>query len=192
MNADIESGLWWQQEPPTLHQSETCYVHHSLADIDTKKLFTGEINQVGWPDCAFFQDPSELLLLLLFLLLLFLLLLLLATFFCQSLTGPGWVEVKDPIGTMREFMLFWVALINNWYYMDGERFNFLQSDWGRPALGGFSPVHTIQLRCTPGPNSGETKSIWRRASKPRASQFSSRIPFHFLLLSKCVDTRERE
>jgi len=56
MNAHIESGLWWQQLPPTLHQSETCYVHHSLADIDTKKLLTGEINQVvGWPDRAFFR-----------------------------------------------------------------------------------------------------------------------------------------
>jgi len=89
MNADIESGLWWQQEPPTLHQSETCYVHHSLADIDTKKLFTGEINQVGWPDCAFFQDPSELLLLLLFLLLLFFAASAACYFFLPKFDGAG-------------------------------------------------------------------------------------------------------
>ena len=49
MTADIGSGFWWQQGPPTLHQSETCYVHHSLADIDTEKLLTDEINQVAWP-----------------------------------------------------------------------------------------------------------------------------------------------
>jgi len=62
MNAHIESAFLWQQLPPTLHQSETCYVHHSLADIDTKKLLTGKINQiVGWPDCNFFQDWSKLL-----------------------------------------------------------------------------------------------------------------------------------
>jgi len=81
--------------------------------------------------------------------------------------------------------------------MDGERFNFLQSGWGRTmssALGRFSPLHTIQvaamlqLSWAPGPRSGKGDKVnmVRTKSKPRrASQVSSRIPFHFLLPSKC-------
>jgi len=61
------------------------------------------------------------------------------------------------------------------------------------ALGRFSPLHTIQavamlqLSWAPGPKYGGDKvNKVRRESKPRrASQVSSRIPFHFLLPSKC-------
>jgi len=44
----IESGFWRQRNRggQDYIKVKLAYVHHSLADIDTKKLLTGEINQV--------------------------------------------------------------------------------------------------------------------------------------------------
>ena len=46
----IESGFWRQRNRGRQDyiKVKLAYVHHSLADIDTKKLLTGEINQVGF------------------------------------------------------------------------------------------------------------------------------------------------
>jgi len=100
--------------PPTLHQSETCYVHHSLADIDTKNCSRAKsIKSVGR---TFFQDPSELLLLLL------------ETFLQKfDRTDLSWCwRIQLAIDTMREFMLFWVALINNWWLHGQWEIQFLR------------------------------------------------------------------
>lgn len=100
--------------PPILHQSETCYVHHSLADIDTKKLLTGEINQaVWWPNRPFFKIGQSCCLRL----------------FCRSLTAElSWSGlVKDPIGNWHNARIyaFWVALINNWWLHGRWEIQFL-------------------------------------------------------------------
>lgn len=79
--------------PPTLHQSETCYVHHSLADIDTKNCSRAKsIKSVGR---TFFQDPSELLLLM-----------MLETFFAKVWQDRFELMLKDPIGNWHNARIY--------------------------------------------------------------------------------------
>ena len=79
--------------PPTLHQSETCYVHHSLADIDTKNCSRAKsIKSVGR---TFFQDPSELPLLM-----------MLETFFAKVWQDRFELMLKDPIGNWHNARIY--------------------------------------------------------------------------------------
>ena len=118
--------------------SQPCWYRH-------EKLLTGEINQVvGWPDRAFFKIRQKLL-------------------FSTKVWWPsGWVEVdwwriQLAIDTMREFMLFLVALINNWWLHGRSEIQFLQvaegglggKDIAKTISSSFFPVHRIQLQCTP-------------------------------------------
>jgi len=144
--------------PPILHQSETCYVHHSLADIDTKKLLTGEINQaVWWPNRPFFKIGQSCCLRL----------------FCRSLTAElSWSGlVKDPIGNWHNARIyaFWVALINNWWLHGRWEIQFL-AERLRTKL--CHQRWVAFLHCTQvvklgsrSSMSGDSESIWCRASK---------------------------
>ena len=101
--------------PPTLHQSETCYVHHSLADIDTKNCSRAKsIKSVGR---TFFKIRQSC-----------------CFWWCLRLflqkfdrTDLSWCwRIQLAIDTMREFMLFWVALINNWWLHGQWEIQFLR------------------------------------------------------------------
>ena len=144
MNAHIESGFWWQQFPHTLHQSETCYVHHSLADIDTKNCSRAKSIKSSVGRTALFSRSVK------------------AAFSTKVWRPSGWVEVdwwriQLAIDTMREFMLFLVALINNWWLHGRSEIQFLQvaegglggKDIAKTISSSFFPVHRIQLQCTP-------------------------------------------
>ena len=143
--------------PPTLHQSETCYVHHSLADIDTKNCSRAKsIKSVGR---TFFQDPSELLLLLL-------------EIFLQKFdrTDLSWCwRIQLAIDTMREFMLFWVALINNWWLHGQWEIQFLREGGHCRnyviSIGSlFSTAHN-SISCNAAVKLGSRSKVWGGQSK---------------------------
>ena len=155
--------------PPTLHQSETCYVHHSLADIDTKNCSRAKsIKSVGR---TFFQDPSELLLLLL------------ETFLQKfDRTDLSWCwRIQLAIDTMREFMLFWVALINNWWLHGRWEIQFL-AEWLREdnviSIGSlFSTAHNSSS-CNAAVKLGSRSQVWEgRQSQHGADQEQTKKSF---------------
>jgi len=143
--------------PPILHQSETCYVHHSLADIDTKNCSRAKsIKSVGR---TFFQDPSELLLLML------------ETFLQKfDRTDLSWCwRIQLAIDTMREFMLFWVALINNWWLHGQWEIQFLREGGHCRnyviSIGSlFSTAHN-SISCNAAVKLGSRSKVWGGQSK---------------------------
>jgi len=156
--------------PPILHQSETCYVHHSLADIDTKKLLTGEINQaVWWPNWPFFKIGQSCCLRL----------------FCRSLTAElSWSGlVKDPIGNWHNARIyaFWVALINNWWLHGRWEIQFL-AEWLREdnviSIGSlFSTAHNSSS-CNAAVKLGSRSQVWEgRQSQHGADQEQTKKSF---------------
>ena len=86
--------------PPTLHQSETCYVHHSLADIDTKNC--SRTKSIKWVAGEFFLQK-----------------------FWRTSKIDWLVDPIDNWRKMLEFMLFWVAFINNWWLHGRSEIQFL-------------------------------------------------------------------
>jgi len=144
MNAHIESGFWWQQFPHTLHQSETCYVHHSLADIDTKNCSRAKSIKSSVGRTALFSRSVK-------------------AFFLQKFDdrvdelkltdeGSNWQSTQ-----CESLCFFLVALINNWWLHGRSEIQFLQvaegglggKDIAKTISSSFFPVHRIQLHCTP-------------------------------------------